>query len=149
MRTITVYSEHIYTTKSSAWRAARNAVGNCYKVKQPEFEHNFEGTITVGTEMLSVEPCAGGWRWAYTFDLADVETWVLREGRQIDCRYGDVAGWKDCCTPPVEPEADPAKELARRISEYHHEINNAPTKRPRPESPTRCLVCGRTAKRRA
>lgn len=100
MRYITKHIDHVYTTKSSAMRAARNAVGHSFLVESPEMENRFDGVIRITTDMISVESCEGGWRWAYTFDLADVTVRVHHaDGSIADVRYADVAHWQDAYTP--------------------------------------------------
>lgn len=100
MRYVTEYSDHVYTAKSSAMRAARNAVGHSYLVETPELRNRFDGVISITADMISVEPCEGGWRWGYTFDLADVIVRVRHaDGEIADVRYADVAHWQDASTP--------------------------------------------------
>lgn len=100
MRYVTEYSDHVYTAKTSAMRAARNAVGHSYLVESPELRNRFDGEIRVTADMISVESCEGGWRWGYTFDLADVIVRVRHaDGEIADVRYADVAHWQDACTP--------------------------------------------------
>ena len=96
MRYVTEHSDHVYTTKSSAMRAARNEVGHSYVVETPELENRFDGVIPITTDMISVESCEGGWRWSYTFNLADVIVRVRHaDGGIADVRYADVAHWQD------------------------------------------------------
>lgn len=100
MRIITQHSTYIYKSKSSAMRAARNAVGHQYLVEAPELGSRFDGVIPVTKEMISVEPLGDGWRWSYTFYLSDVLVRVRHaDGNVADVRYGEVAHWKDATTP--------------------------------------------------
>lgn len=108
MRTLTKYSEHLYTTRASAMRAARNALGRNYPLKDsevPELRNRFDGDITIGTDMIGTEACEGGWgwRWMYTFDLGDVSVRVrYADGTIADVRYADVAHWQDATHPPTQ-----------------------------------------------
>lgn len=110
MRTITQYSERIYATKSSAMRAVTNAIGRTYAVEDPNVNRRFgAGEITVSSAMVDVNACEGGWRWSYTYNLADVMVEVRDEdGTRRKARYADVRNWIDAVTPPAPSKPDQA-----------------------------------------
>lgn len=115
MRFITQHSQHIYKSKSSAMRAGRNAIGDKYLVEAPELGSRFDGCITISADMVSVEPCADGWRWSYTFDIDAVIVKVRNvDGTIGEARYADVAHWRDACTP----NDGAACKVARQVYEY-------------------------------
>lgn len=100
MRYITQYSQHVYKSKFSAMRAGRNAIGDKYLVETPELGSRFDGCITIIPSTINIEPYADGWRWSYTFDLADVIVSVRNTAGTVGVvRYADVAHWQGACTP--------------------------------------------------
>lgn len=126
MRTISAFSGHIYTTKASAMRAARNAVGHQYVVEAPELGSRFDGVITIGMDMIDVMAVGNGWQWNYTFDLADVLVKVrYADGTIDDVRYAEVAHWQDATTPPAESAPNPVHEVARQVQTYLRARDNA------------------------
>lgn len=132
MRTVTQYSDHIYKSKASAMRAARNTVGCTYVVNEPEFQHNFDGHIVISADMLAVELRRGGWCWSHTFDFGDVMTRVRRtDGEIVEVRFAEVAHWKNCQTPPEEDTA--IHDLARATADYLCAVDAAVTDEERME----------------
>ena len=119
MRTITQYSQHVYTTKASAKRAALNAVCSTYLVDDPELRNRFDGEITIDSDMIDVVAVGNGWQWSYTFDLYDVVVKVRHADGTIEhTRYANVAHWQDATTPPVEPEENPVHAVAKQVNDY-------------------------------
>lgn len=134
MRTITQFSQHVYTTKASAKRAALNAVGSTYLVEDPELRNRFDGEITIGTDMIDVMAVGNCWQWSYTFDLYDVLVRVrYADGTIADVRYAEVAHWRDATTPPAEPEENPVHVAARRVANYLRDRANAESSEQRHE----------------
>lgn len=122
MRYVTEHSDHVYTTKPSAMRAARNEVGHSYVVETPELENRFDGVIPITTDMINVESCEGGWRWSYTFNLADVIVRVRHaDGEIADVRYADVAHWQDATHPCDEG----VRIVSAQAADYLRALDNA------------------------
>lgn len=125
MGQIVKHSQHIYTAKSSAMRAARKAVGHSYPVEAPELENRFEGCITITADMLGVEACEGGWRWTYAFDLAEVMVAVRSaDGTGTQRRYADVAHWKDASTTQLDAAGRVPLTQTRKESQWSQTVKS-------------------------
>jgi len=96
---ITGFCGHLYSSKSAAARAARNAAGKEIQASHPMFSH-FEALVTLTPAMLSVIRFMGGWSYCWRYAPADVRVVVLgTDGKGHCVPYPEVAHWPTDWTP--------------------------------------------------
>ena len=90
---ITGFYGHIYSSKSAAARAAKNAAGQRVDASHPMFSH-FDALVTLTPEMLSVTRLQGGWSYCWKYTPADVRVATLgTDGKLHRVPFLEVAHW--------------------------------------------------------
>lgn len=106
MRDCIEYSKHIYTSKSSAMRAAKNAIGREVGVVNPQIGNGFDAILIITENMLDVSPCENGWRWSFSYGQEDVTPYT-------PC--GDNVPSGEACASAIETTTADTSSVAHNV----------------------------------